>query len=85
MRMSIRTTVGVKARRFVDGLEPVARLGDNLDVRLAGEEHAEARTDHRLVVCNEDANRHCRSPPNGRRVLSTKPPPFAVPAVISPP
>ena len=75
----------VEARRLVDRLEPVARLGHDLDVLLAGEQHAEAGADHRLVVGDEDADAHRPSPPSGRRVLRTKPPPAAVPAVISPP
>ena len=50
----------VEARRLVDGLEAVARLGDDLDVLLAGEQHAEAGANHRLVVGDEDADRHRR-------------------------
>ena len=46
----------LEARRLVDGLEPVARLGDDLDVLLAGEQHAEAGADHRLVVGDEHAD-----------------------------
>ena len=56
--MSISTTVGLEARGLVDRLEPVARLGDDLDVLLAGEQHAEAGADHRLVVGDEDADGH---------------------------
>ena len=86
MRMSIRTTVGSKAGRLVDRLEPVARLGHDLDVLLAGEQHAEAGADHRLVVGDEDPDRSSSGRRAiGRRVLRTKPPPVAVPAVISPP
>ena len=50
----------VEARRLVDRLEPVARLGDDLDVRLTREQHAEACPDHRLVVGDEDAHAHPR-------------------------
>ena len=85
MRMSISTTVGLEARRLVDRLEPVARLGHDLDVLLAGEQHAEAGAHHRLVVGDEHADAHGRVRSSGRRVLSTKPPPVAAPAVISPP
>ena len=56
IRMSIRTTVGLEARGLVDRLEAVARLGDDLDVRLVGQQHAEAGADHRLVVGDEDAD-----------------------------
>ena len=78
-------TVGSKAVGLVDRLEPVARLGHDLDVLLAGEQHPEAGADHRLVVGDEHADRHGRSPASGRRVLSTNPPSGAVPALISPP
>ena len=47
----------LEARRLVDRLEPVARLGHDLDVVLAGEQHAEAGAHHRLVVGDEDADR----------------------------
>jgi len=70
---------------LVDRLEPVGRLGDDLDALLAPEEHPEARADHRLVVGDEDADRHDPLRSIGRRVESTKPPSAAVPAVISPP
>ena len=55
-------------------LEPVARLGHDVDVLLAGEQHAKAGANHRLVVGDEHTDRHGPSPPTGRRVLSTKPP-----------
>ena len=86
MRMSIRMTSGSKAVGLLDGLEPVARLGDDVDVLLAREQHAEAGANHRLVVGDEHADRH-RAPrrATGRRVLSTKPPSSDVPALISPP
>ena len=85
MRMSISTTVGWKRAALLDGLEPVARLGDDLDVRLVGEQHAEAGADHRLVVGDEHADAHRSPPSTGRRALRTKPPPVRLPAVISPP
>ena len=78
-------TVGWKRAAAVDRLEPVTRLRDDFDLLFAREQHAKAGPDHRLVVGDEDANRHRRSPLSGRRVLRMKPPPFAVPAVISPP
>ena len=49
---------GMKTGGLVDGLEPVARLGDDLDVLLAGEQHAKAGAHHRLVVGHEDADAH---------------------------
>jgi hydrogenase maturation protein HypF len=76
---------GPEARGLVDRLEPVRRLRHDLDVVLAAEQHPEARADHRLVVDDEDADAHAGPPPSGSRVLSTKPPPSAVPVVSSPP
>ncbi len=76
---------GIEPRGLVDSLEPVARLRHHLDVVLAGEQHAKAGTDHRLVVGDEHSNRHRSSWPSGRRVLRTKPPSTAVPALILPP
>ena len=75
----------MKAGGLVHRLEPVARLGHDFDVLLACEQHAKASADHRLVVGYEHADRHGSSRLSGRRVLRTKPPPVAVPAVISPP
>ena len=60
MRMSISTTVGRKRAAFSTASSAVAGLGDDLDVLLAGEEHAEAGADHRLVVGDEDADAHAR-------------------------
>ena len=76
---------GPEAGGLLDRFQSVARLGDDLDVLLAGEQHAEAGADHRLVVDDEHADRHQSSPPSGRRVLRMKPLPFTVPALISPP
>ena len=70
---------------LVHGLAAVARLGHDLDVLLAREQHPEAGADHRLVVGDEDPDGHRPSLSSGRRVLSTKPPPLADPALISPP
>ncbi len=75
----------METRGLVDGFEPVARLGHDFDVLLAGEQHAKAGADHRLVVGDEHTDRHRSSWASGRRVLRTKPPSVAVPAVISPP
>jgi hypothetical protein len=72
-------------RGLVDRFEAVARLGYDFDVVFAREQHPKAGADHRLVVGDEDSDAHCRSLLSGSRVLSTKPPPFADPAVISPP
>jgi len=73
------------ARGLVDGLDPVARLGDDLHVLLTAEQHAKAGADHRLVVGDENADGHDACSTIGRRVLRTNPPSGAVPADISPP
>jgi hypothetical protein len=75
----------MKPGGLVHGLEPVARFGHDFDVLLACQQHAKTRAHHRLVVGHEHTDRHRPSPLIGRRVLSTKPPPLAAPAVISPP
>ena len=85
MRMSIRTTVGIEAGGLVDGLEPVARLGHDLDVLLAGEQHAEAGADHRLVVGDEHADRHGPLAVERKARAEDEAASGAVPAVISPP
>ncbi len=77
--------VRIEAVGLLHGLEPVARLGDDVDVLLAGEQHAKAGANHRLVVGDEHTDRHRSSPPRGSRVLSTKPPSADFPALISPP
>ena len=41
-----------------NGLEPVASLGYHVDVLLAGEEHAKAGADHRLIIGDENPDRH---------------------------
>ena len=56
--MSIRITVGIEPRRLLHGLESVARLGDDVDVRFVGQEHPEAGPDHGLVVGDEHPDAH---------------------------
>ena len=84
IRMSIRITVGSKRAASGHRLEAVSRLGHHLDVLLAGEQHPEAGPDHRLVVGDEDTDRHDRYSLSGRRAVRVKPPPLAVVVVISP-
>jgi hypothetical protein len=76
---------GTEPGRLGDRLEPVSCLCDDFDVLFAGEQHPEAGPDHGLVIGDEDADRHTRGSGSGRRVLRMKPPPSAVPAVMSPP
>ena len=58
MRMSISTTVGRKRAAFSTASSPLRGLGDDLDVLLAAEQHAEAGPDHGLVVGDEHADAH---------------------------
>ena len=76
---------GTEPGGLVHGLEPVGRLGDHFNVLLAGEQHAKAGADHRLIVDDENPDRHGSWSRIGRRVLRTNPPSGAVPAAISPP
>ena len=66
--------VGSKRGRLLDRFEPVRRLGDDLDVVLAGEEHPEAGPDHRLVVGDEHPGGHEALRGDGSRVLRTNSP-----------
>ena len=74
----------VKPRGVGHRLEPVSRFCYYFDVLFAGEQHPEAGADHRLVVGDEDTNRHDRYPFSGRRALRIKPPPLVVAVIISP-
>ena len=76
---------GREARRLLDGFEAVFGLGDDLDPLLVLEQHPEARADHRLIVGDEDADGHHTWLSRGKRVLSAKPRPGTVSAVIVPP
>jgi len=75
----------IEARHLGDRLAARAGLRDDLDVRLAGEQHAEAGPDHGLVVGDQDADAHVGFPFTGRRTSSRNPKPFAAPAVTWPP
>ena len=54
--------VGVLAGGEGDGLGAVARLADDLDVGLTGEQHREPAAHERLVVGDHDPDRHSASP-----------------------
>src|SRR3954447_6008580 len=77
--------VGVLARGLGDRLEPVARLGHDLDVLLVAQQQPEAGPHHRLVVHDKHPDRHDASLCRGKEARSTKPPVVAVKADISPP
>ena len=66
-------------------LEPVSRFCCHFDVRFAGKQHPKGGPDHRLVVSDQDTNRHDRYPARGRQAVRLKPPPLVVAVVISPP
>ncbi len=57
--------VGALADREVAGLGAVGGLADDLDVRLALEQHANARADDSVVIGDHDA--HAAQPPLGER------------------
>ena len=65
----------LQAGRLLDGLAAVGGLADDVDVGLAGQQHAEAAADHRLVVGDQDPDRHDWSRPTGRLARRTKPRP----------
>ena len=71
--------------RRIERLQPVARLPDDLDPRLGLEDHPEAGAHERLVVHDQDSNRHQADPATGSRAEMVKPPPSRGPAVRSPP
>ncbi len=77
--------VRIHTGRFSDRIEPVLGLGHDLDVGFLGEQHAQSRPHHRLVVDQEYADRHDVWPFNGSLALRKKPPPLAAPTFMSPP
>ncbi len=54
--MSISTTSRREAGGTRDGLAPVARLADDLEIGLGREDHAEPGTHQALVVGEQDAD-----------------------------
>ena len=62
--------VDVRPRRRLDGLGPVARLGDDRQVGLAVEDQAQAAADERVVVGQQDAGGH-----DGTSSRTSVPPP----------
>ena len=56
--MSIRTTSGRRRRVSVDGVAPVDRLADDVEVGLQLEDRAKARAHERLVVGDQHGDRH---------------------------
>ena len=55
----------IEASRLLDRLEAIRGLRDDRDVRLLGQQHAEARPDQRLVVGHEHADAHGPRPRAG--------------------
>src|SRR5262249_27333417 len=62
------------ALREVDRLGSVAGFTDDVDVRVSVEDHAEAVADERLVVAEQDADRHSGTDATGSRATTRKPP-----------
>ena len=62
MRTSISITSGRWLAAEGDRLGAVAGLADHLDVGLAAEQHAERHPHQRLIVGDDDPDRHSASP-----------------------
>src|SRR5262249_44724089 len=73
------------ARGLLHRLEPVARLGDDLDVPLVGEQHPEPGPHHRLVVHHQYPDGHPPPPSGGGEARSTTPPEEGVTVDMPPP
>ena len=71
--------------RELNGLRAVLGLTHHLDPLPRVQDHPEAATDERLVVGEDDADAHVRSPSNGRVAKTRKPPSGRGPARSSPP
>ena len=77
--------VGAKAARGLDRRQPVFRFADHLDVRLGLEDHAKAGAHQRLVVDDQNADRHQAAGLTGSRATTANPPPGRGPALKAPP
>ena len=80
--------VGLELADLLDGVEPVGRLANHLEVVLRVEDHAEAGAHQRLVVGDQqsDAQATLSSLVDIGRVARTRqPPPSAGPMTSSPP
>jgi hypothetical protein len=62
--------VGTQAARQGHRLVAVGRLADDLDIRLAGQQHPQAGAHHRLVVVDEHPDRQGLGRSNGSRARS---------------
>ena len=84
MRTSIRTTSGRSCAGQSHGLGAVRRLADRVHVGLGVQDHAERHAQQRLVVGEQDADRHAAPSSGGsrsRRAKTRQPPPDRGPAV----
>src|SRR5215472_8313891 len=80
--------VGAEPAHRLDRLDAVCGLAHDLDVRLGVQEQAEAGSDHRVVVDDDDADRHgdqASCPGAGRVATTWNPPPATGPASRLPP
>ena len=72
--------VGTQAARLGDSFRTVARLADDLRLRLGVEDLAQADAHERLIVCDQNGRHRIGSrtrtakPPPGRRPASRRPP-----------
>ena len=65
--MSIRSDVRPQLAGGLDGLEPVLRLADDLDLGLRLEDHLEPGAHERLVVDDQNPDAHIAPPATGSR------------------
>ena len=85
MRMSISTTVGSKRAALCTASSPLLA---SATTSMSGSPASSMRKPARTIDWSSATRTRMligASPSSGRRALSTKPPPAAAPAVISPP
>ena len=77
--------VGVQGAGLGEGHLAVTGLTDDLDVGLGLQDEPEPGAQQRLVVHQQDADRHVRGPAVGSVAVTAKPPPRRGPALSRPP
>src|SRR5436190_1531209 len=77
--------VGPQATGLLDRVESIGGLSHELDVFLGPQRHLERRAHERLIVGNEDADRHGSSSSVGRLADTRYPAPDSGPVLSSPP
>src|SRR6476661_3993759 len=77
--------VGPQATGLLDRIESIGGLSHEFDVLFGTQRHLERRAHKRLIVGDEDADRHGSSSSVGRVADTRYPPPDTGPALSSPP